>query len=51
MKYCALILMFLFLVMFLVVGVIRLQAPQCEHASDKERLALRCQKALYEYRG
>lgn len=32
-------------------GVWLLQEPKCATATQAERLELRCQKALYEYRG
>lgn len=51
MKVIALLVMSLFLIGFLVGGVVLLQEPKCATASQAERLEMRCQKALNAYRG
>ncbi|MEY0304011.1 preprotein translocase subunit SecG [Providencia manganoxydans] len=51
MKVIALLVISLFLIGFLVSGIVLLQEPKCTTASQAERLEMRCQKALNAYRG
>ncbi|MTC57445.1 MULTISPECIES: preprotein translocase subunit SecG [Providencia] len=51
MKYIALLFITLFLITFFFGGLVLLQEPKCATASPQERVEMRCQKALYDYRG
>ena len=51
MKIVLFVLMLIFIFFLLTVGVYLLYAPQCESASFQQQIEMRCQSALYQYRG
>lgn len=51
MKIVLFALMLIFIFLLLTVGVYCLYAPQCKSALLQQQIEMRCQSALYQYRG